>query len=158
MDDREGWKTNVSSTPSTGELVRLEIPPKPQFVSLCRLALTAICREHSFADDEIADLKLAITEACSNSIKHAYHDGGGSNGHGSPDKVYVTYQVKSDRLVVEVRDHGKGFDWQGPNEHELPEGGLGISIIQAVCDEFEVLRPSDGPGARLRLTKLRRAS
>ena len=41
-------------------------------------------------------------------------------------------------LVVEVRDHGKGFDWEGPPEQELPEGGLGISIIQAVCDEFEM--------------------
>ena len=136
------------------ERVSLEIPPKPQFVSLCRLALTAICREHRFSDDDIADLKLAITEACSNSIKHAY-DGVEEHPDGAP-KVYVTYHVHVDRLVVEVRDHGKGFDWTGPNDHELPEGGLGISIIQAVCDEFEVLRPSDGPGASLRLTKLRR--
>lgn len=150
----------MSSTTSTGELVRLEIPPKPQFVSLCRLALTAICREHRFTDDDIADLKLAITEACSNSIRHAYDADAGTNGSSTRavDKVFVTYQVKPDRLVVEVRDHGKGFDWEGPNEHELPEGGLGISIIQAVCDEFEVVRPADGPGAALRLTKLRRAS
>lgn len=165
-DNREGEKAIVMSTASTGELVRLEIPPKPQFVSLCRLALTAICREHRFTDDEIADLKLAITEACSNSIRHAYEpDGivnGSGNGNGAvgdtAEKVFVTYRVEPDRLIVEVRDHGKGFDWQGPNEHELPEGGLGISIIQAVCDEFEVLRPADGPGAALRLTKLRRVS
>ncbi len=138
-----------------GERVSLEIPPKPQFVSLCRLALTAICREHQFSDDEIADLKLAITEACSNSIKHAYEP---EQLSGSTDKVYVTYFVDGERLTVEVRDHGKGFDWQGANEDELPEGGLGISIIQSVCDEFEVLRPTDGPGASLRLVKLRRAS
>jgi serine/threonine-protein kinase RsbW len=149
----EGEYGQVSMTPApAGERVCLEIPPKPQFVSLCRLALTAICREHRFTDDEIADLKLAITEACSNSIRHAYEDADGSH------KVYVTYQVHEDRLIVEVRDHGKGFDWTGPNENELPEGGLGISIIEAVCDEFEVLRPADGPGASLRLTKLRRAS
>jgi serine/threonine-protein kinase RsbW len=141
---------------ASGERVCLESPPKPQFVSLCRLALTAICREHRFSDDDIADLKLAITEACSNSIKHAYD---GHNGHGdSSPKVYVTYVVGEDRLTVEVRDHGKGFDWEGPTDHELPEGGLGISIIQAVCDEFEVLRPADGPGASLRLTKLRRVA
>ena len=142
----------TSHVASTGERVSLEIPPKPQFVSLCRLALTAICREHRFSDDEIADLKLAITEACSNSIRHAYDDTSGA------PKVFVTYSVHEDRLVVEVRDHGKGFDWEGPTEDDMPEGGLGISIIQAVCDEFEVLRPSDGPGSALRLTKLRRAS
>ena len=150
---KEGEYRQVSATsPHSSERVCLEIPPKPQFVSLCRLALTAICREHRFTDDDIADLKLAITEACSNSIRHAYDDSETS------DKVFVTYQVHEDRLVVEVRDHGKGFDWQGPNDQELPEGGLGISIIEAVCDELEVLRPADGPGASLRLTKLRRAS
>lgn len=133
-----------------GERVSLEIPPKPQFVSLCRLALTAICREHSFSDDDISDLKLAITEACSNSIRHAY---------GDPDeeaKVYVTYEVREDRLVVEVRDHGTGFEYEGANNDELPEGGLGISIIRAVSDEFEVIVPEDGPGSSLRIVKLRR--
>lgn len=139
---------------ASGERVCLEIPPKPQFVSLCRLALTAICREHRFSDDDIADLKLAITEACSNSIKHAY-EGIDADLNGT-EKVYVTYEVAADSLTIEVRDHGKGFEWEGPNDHELPEGGLGISIIRAVCDRFEVLRPADGPGAALRLTKVRR--
>ena len=129
----------------------LEIPPKPQFVSLCRLALTAICREHRFADDDIADLKLAITEACSNSIRHAYEDPADEDG----SKVFVTYEMRDDRLVVEVRDHGRGFEYEGANTDDLPEGGLGISIIRAVCDEFEVLDSGDQPGAALRLTKLR---
>jgi serine/threonine-protein kinase RsbW len=134
--------------------VTLEIPPKPQFVSLCRRALTAICREHDFADDEIADLKLAITEACSNSIKHAY----GDREVVDSDRVWVTYTVDNEQLVVEVRDEGPGFDWSGPTEVDLPEGGLGISIIQAVCDTFEVSRPNGGSGAELRMTKLRTAS
>ena len=138
---------------AVGDRVRLEIPPKPQFVSLCRLALTAICREHQYSDDDIADLKLAITEACSNSIRHAY-DSEAVDSDSS--RVFVTYRVHADRIVVEVRDNGPGFDWTGPEHDELPEGGLGISIIQAVCDEFEVVRPADGPGAALRLTKLRR--
>lgn len=152
----EGERLTVTShVEISGERVCLEIPSKPQFVSLCRLALTAICREHQFADDEIADLKLAITEACSNSIRHAYDEDEVDDG---TPRVFVTYEMQGDRLLVEVRDHGRGFDWEGPNDNELPEGGLGISIIQAVCDEFEVIRPSDGVGSSLRLTKLRRAS
>lgn len=143
----------TSHTAATGERVSLEIPPKPQFVSLVRLALTAICREQRFSDDEIADLKLAITEACSNSIKHAYDDG---HEHHPDSKVFVTYVVQADRLEVHVRDHGKGFEYHGKNDADLPEGGLGISIIQAVCDEFEVNRPTDGPGSALRLVKVRR--
>jgi serine/threonine-protein kinase RsbW len=136
------------------ERVSLEIPPKPQFVSLCRLALTAICREHRFADDDIADLKLAITEACSNSIRHAYDDGQDEDS----SKVFVTYEMQTDRLIVEVRDRGRGFEYEGANTDDLPEGGLGISIIRAVCDDFEVLSNGDEPGAALRLTKLRTRS
>ena len=144
----------TTSEAPTSERVCLEIPPKPQFVSLCRLALTAICREHRFTDDDIADLKLAITEACSNSIRHAYEESGVD-----ASKVYVTYEMHQDRLVVEIRDHGRGFEYEGANTDELPEGGLGISIIRAVCDEFEVLAPdAEHPGAALRLTKLRGAA
>ncbi|MCW2949238.1 MAG: anti-sigma factor RsbW [Thermoleophilia bacterium] len=132
------------------EQVRLEIPPKPQFVSLCRLALTAICREHRFSDDDIADLKLAITEACSNSIRHAYVD----DEHDA-SKVYVSYEMQDDRLVVIVRDEGCGFEYEGANTDDLPEGGLGISIIRAVCDEFEVLTGAGETGAALRLVKVR---
>ncbi len=137
----------------SSERVSLEIPPKPQFVSLCRLALTAICREHRFSDDDIADLKLAITEACSNSIRHAYDESGLEE---TASKVYVSYEVDDDRLVVEVKDHGRGFEYEGANTDDLPEGGLGISIIRAVCDEFEVLSFADEqPGATLRLVKRR---
>ena len=124
-------------------------------MSLCRLALTAICREHRFTDDDIADLKLAITEACSNSIRHAYDEAGIEDA----SKVYVSYEMHADRLVVEVRDHGRGFEYEGANTEDLPEGGLGISIIRAVCDEFEVLAPDAAqPGAALRLVKLRGAA
>lgn len=144
----------VTITTEATERVQLEIPPKPQFVSLCRLALTAICREHHFDDDQIADLKLAITEACSNSIRHAYDDAQDA----ALSRVYVTYDMRPDRLVVEVRDEGRGFDYEGANTDELPEGGLGISIIRAVCDEFEVVSRRGEAGAVLRLTKLRQAA
>lgn len=145
----------TTSEAPTSERVLLEIPPKAQFVSLCRLALTAICREHRFSDDDIADLKLAITEACSNSIRHAYGDADAM----TDSRVHVSYEVRADRLVVEVRDHGSGFVYEGANTDELPEGGLGISIIRAVCDEFELLPvDADQTGSALRITKLRGAA
>lgn len=143
----------TTSEVTTADRVCLEIPPRPQFVSLCRLALTAICREHRFSDDEIADLKLAITEACSNSIRHAYDD-----NDGSESRVFVSFEVQADRLVVEVRDHGRGFSYEGANTDDLPEGGLGIAIIRAVVDEFDVLDNGDQPGAALRLVKVRQAA
>ena len=48
------------------------IPAKPEYITLCRLALTGISRLRPLGDETLADLKLALTEACSNSVRHAY--------------------------------------------------------------------------------------
>jgi serine/threonine-protein kinase RsbW len=61
-----------------GRTVLLTIPAKPEYITLSRLALSGLSRVRPFADDTLADLKLALTEACSNSVRHAYGDGHGS--------------------------------------------------------------------------------
>ena len=57
--------------------VRLTIPARPEYVTLCRLALTGLSRFRDFSHETLADLKLALTEACSNAVRHAYPNGGG---------------------------------------------------------------------------------
>ena len=94
----------------------------------------------------LADLKLALTEACSNSVRHAYDGGDGV--------VEIVYELLPDSLVVEVTDSGEGFepaeDWEAADE--LSEGGLGIAIIRALSDELEIGSPPSG-GSRLRFVK-----
>lgn len=127
--------------------VRLCIPAKPEYISLGRLALTGLSRLRSFPDDVLADLKLALTEACTNSVRHAYDGGEGT--------VEILYELHSDRLVVEVTDSGEGFDHDVPepdDPDELTEGGLGIAIIEALADELEIGTPNGG-GSRLRFVK-----
>jgi serine/threonine-protein kinase RsbW len=127
--------------------VRLCIPAKPEYISLGRLALTGLSRLRTFPDDVLADLKLALTEACTNSVRHAYDGGEGI--------VEILYELHPDRLVVEVTDCGEGFqhDGVGPDDaDDLAEGGLGIAIIQALADELEIGRPNGG-GSRLRFVK-----
>ena len=128
-----------------GQTVRLTIPAKPEYVSLCRLALSGLARVHPVAEETLADLKLAITEAASNSVRHAYADGSGV--------VEVVYRLDKERLEVEVADAGTGFEVGshdgGPEG--LAEGGLGIAIIRAIADEFELR--SDQAGSRLRFAK-----
>lgn len=127
--------------------VRLCIPAKPEYISLGRLALTGLSRLRSFPEDVLADLKLALTEACTNSVRHAYDGGEGM--------VEILYELHDDRLVVEVTDTGEGFEYDElePEEtDELSEGGLGIAIIQALADELEIGRPNGG-GSRLRFVK-----
>jgi serine/threonine-protein kinase RsbW len=146
-----GGYDTIESSP-VNELVTLEIPAKAEYVVLGRLALAGLVRERRFSADAVADLKLALTEACSNSIRHAYdHDNG---------QVHLSFEASSDRVVLIVRDQGGGFhedDVDCPEctavGVELSEGGMGISIIRAVVDEFRLDHPQAG-GTILTLTKL----
>ena len=131
-----------------GRTVRLTIPAKPEYITLSRLALAGLGRVRPFAEDTLADVKLALTEACSNSVRHAYGDNGGH--------VDITFELLDDRLIVEVADDGTGFVPLPADEStdELTEGGLGIAIIRSIADEVEIGEGQDGRGARLRFVKL----
>jgi serine/threonine-protein kinase RsbW len=140
----------ATGTPTgrSGRAVRLTIPAKAEYITLCRLALTGISRLRPLSEETLADLKLALTEACSNSVRHAYRDGDG--------RVEIVYELEPDRLAIEVTDDGAGFEAQRPlaGDEELSEGGLGIAIIRAIADELELGPKPDGPGSRLRFVKL----
>jgi serine/threonine-protein kinase RsbW len=130
-----------------GGVVALTIPARAEYVALCRLALTGIARTRAMAPELVADLKLALTEACSNSVRHAYEEG-------REGAVVIRYELTDDCLTVEVTDEGSGFDPEVIQraQEELDEGGLGIAIIRAVTDDLEIgVRPEGG--SRLRFTK-----
>jgi serine/threonine-protein kinase RsbW len=128
--------------------VRLTIPARAEYITLCRLALTGIARLRELSDELLADLKLALTEAASNSVRHAY-------GDADVGVVQISYQLFPDRLVIEVVDEGEGFDPVAAvdNAGELSEGGLGIAIIRAIADEVEIGAQPGGKGSRLRFEK-----
>ena len=128
--------------------VRLTIPARPEYITLGRLALTAIARVRPVSDETLHDLKLALTEACTNSVRHAYEDG-------RVGTVEIVYELEPDRLVVEVGDEGAGFELDEHREGgngDLEEGGLGIAIIRALADEVEI-EPREEGGSRLRFVK-----
>lgn len=141
VTEAEGWSDEA-------RLVRLTIPARAEYIALSRLALSGLARLRPFPDELLADLKLAITEATSNSVRHAYEDGDGA--------VEIVYELRADTLSVEVCDAGAGF---APHEQrvakdsdELSEGGLGIAIIRAIADELEISERRGG-GSRLRFVK-----
>jgi serine/threonine-protein kinase RsbW len=144
----------VSTSRDNGEtsdarVVRLTIPAKAEYITLCRLALTGLARVRPFPDEALADLKLALTEATSNSIRHAY--GSDEDGH-----VQIAYELGPDRISIEVVDDGEGFDpsTEGESEGDLTEGGLGIAIIRSIADEFELESSLGSRGSRLRFVKV----
>jgi serine/threonine-protein kinase RsbW len=133
------------------QAISLTIPAKAEYITLGRLALTGIARMHTqpFSQEVLGDLKLALTEACTNSVRHAYADGEGT--------VEITYELHADRLVVEVTDAGGGFEPPARDRivldgETLAEGGLGIAIIESVADELEIRERAEG-GSTLRFVK-----
>lgn len=108
--------------------VSLTIPAKGDYVVLARLALSAICRLTPLRPEDVADLKLAITEAA-----------GGVVGRDPERRVSFDYQVDGDRLVLEISGPGGDQD-----EDELE---LGRAIVEATVDEHEA------EAGRVRLVK-----
>ena len=128
-------------------IVALTVPARAEFIALGRLALTGLARTRVLSAEIVADLKLALTEACSNSVRHAYDEG-------REGVVEILYELSEDRIAIQVTDDGSGFDPKilKRAQEELDEGGLGIAIIRALTDELEIGARPEG-GSRLRFTK-----
>lgn len=136
-------------------VVRLSFPAKADYLLLARLALSGLARRVPMGEEVLADLKLAVTEACGNAVRHAYGADGG--------RVDVAFVVGPDRLEMIVEDEGSGLtlalDGDGAAKEEEEEsrrsfeGGMGMAIIRAVVDELDVREGSDGVGTVVHMTK-----
>jgi serine/threonine-protein kinase RsbW len=129
-------------------VVRLTFPAKSDYLLLARLALSGIARSHPLDPEVLADLKLAVTEACGNAVRHAYE--------GEEGPVTVRFVTAGDRLEMIVEDEGTGVDAATLQEwvaDERPEGGMGMAIIRAVVDELDVRDGAGGRGTVVHMTK-----
>jgi len=99
--------------------VQLTIPAKGDYLVLARLALSAVCRLTPLQPEDVADLKLAITEAATGLI-----------GSGESDQLSFAFQLEDDRLVLRI----DGSDAAGISAEEEE---LGRAIIEATVDEAE---------------------
>jgi serine/threonine-protein kinase RsbW len=129
-------------------VVRLTFPAKSDYLLLARLALSGIARSYPLDPEVLADLKLAVTEACGNAVRHAYE--------GEEGPVTVRFVTAGDRLEMIVEDEGTGVDTASLREwaaDERPEGGMGMAIIRAVVDELDVRDGAGGRGTVVHMTK-----
>jgi len=124
------------------QVVELQIPCRPEYVSVVRLAVAGVASRLPFGYDVIEDIKQAVAEACNNAIEH------GKPAGLSPDEatVVVRCKVTNSALQIEVIDQGPGFD------PERTEKGLGMAIMEALMDEVEYIRPPGG-GMLIRMVK-----
>jgi len=137
----------VDGSPET--VLCLEIPPRAEFVAVARLAVsTAVKSRRLLADDRVADLTLALSEACTNAIEAHY-------AKDEADRVSIRVDEDDERLVVTVQDSGSGFDLMDLPTHPAVtdpnrlnfERGLGIPIIRTLVDE--VTFTSDDGGTKV---------
>lgn len=112
--------------------IRLTLPARAENVAIVRTVLHAFCTSLELPDQLVDDIRLAVTEACTNVVRHAYQDGDG------PIEVLVRPEDGEGVRVV-VADRGRGIaprsSGGGP--------GLGLPLIAALTDAFEV---SHAPG------------
>ncbi len=136
---------------STETVLSLEIPPRAEFVAVARLVVsTAAKSRRALADERVADLTLALSEACTNAIEA--HD-----AKDEADRVTVRVDEDDERLVVTVEDRGPGFDLMelpthpavtDPNRLNF-ERGLGIPIIRNLVDEVTFTSNDGGTTVRM---------
>jgi serine/threonine-protein kinase RsbW len=132
------------------ETVTLVMPAKSEYLILARLALAGIAREVPMSESVLADLKLAVTEACGNAVRHAY-----ASDHGV---VRIGFRVDEDQIEIDVTDEGTGLGLsrpaQAPYDDLPPDSGMGLAIIEAIVDELEIQDgPSETSGTLVRMRK-----
>src|SRR5213083_1752184 len=124
--------------------ISLTVPAKAEYVIVCRLALDGLADAVALTPEILSDLKLAVTEACANSIAHAYGDEVGL--------IRVDVALEQERVLIEVADDGIGIgtheigSFDPESEPGLREGGMGLALISALVDELHVGPGSDGRG------------
>ncbi|QKY71216.1 anti-sigma B factor RsbW [Lentibacillus sp. CBA3610] len=124
------------------DFIEMKVPAKAEYVSVVRLSISGIATRLGFSYEAIEDLKVAISEAITNAVDHAYYDG-------DDGEVTIGFGVYDERLEVMVADHGGSFDLNevkggiGPYEgsesvENLREGGFGLFLIDALMDKVEI--------------------
>lgn len=121
----------------------LSFPPEPEYVGMARLFAASIARHLALEEDRVEDLKVAISEACTNSVK-AHRDANVT------DAVRVVARV-GDAVTFEVIDWGRGFELASPDRSDLItppaglyEGSFGLTLIRALFEDAEIRRNEQG--------------
>ena len=81
------------------ETIKMEITANPDYVSILRLTTSGIANKLGFSMDDIEDMKVAVSEACTNAIKHS-----------EDNKVSINFNLLENGIQIEIIDNGKGYD------------------------------------------------
>jgi serine/threonine-protein kinase RsbW len=106
----------------------LTLPARAENVAVVRHAFGGLGDALDIDDQILADVKLAVTEACTNVVVHAYPDGDGP--------MEIATAIRDDRLAIAVRDEGRGMLPRA----DSPGLGLGLPLIATLAETLELGR------------------
>ena len=97
--------------------------------------------------DDIEDSKIAVSEAVTNAVKHAYKK------NSEIGMINLCFEIFDDRIKIVISDQGESFDYEATKSHLGPyndnenidflrEGGLGLFLIESLMDEVTVYKES----------------
>lgn len=126
------------------DFIEMKFPSKADYVGVARLSISGIASRMGFSYEAIEDLKIAVSEAITNVVSHAYKGEEDANG-----EVTLGCGVYKNRLEVMVADRGGSFNLNdikddiGPYDNMEPienlrEGGFGLFLIDALMDKLEI--------------------
>jgi serine/threonine-protein kinase RsbW len=121
-------------------LVHGSYPCAPWAVGRARCVVAAAAEEEGADAGTVAAVKLAVSEACTNVLRHAYRDP-------APGGFVVACERRGDDLQVSVADAGAGLAPLAPARGL----GLGLPLIAALADAYAVTRGRGG-GTRVAMT------
>ena len=122
--------------------VRLSLPARPENVPIIRHVLAAFAETLALPDRLVEDIRLAVTEAATNVVRHAYDSGGGT--------IDVRMRPEGGAVCLVVADQGRGL---GPSP-DTSGPGLGLPLIAALADDLEIDQGAGG-GSRVAMTFVR---
>jgi serine/threonine-protein kinase RsbW len=114
--------------------ITLTIPSLSDYVGVARLTASGIANRMKFTHEDIEDIKIAVSEACTNSVQYAYGDSAG--------EITIDFTVSEDNLEIAIADQGKGFNVteEVKGKEEDPEKiglGLGIVFMKSLMDHVD---------------------
>jgi serine/threonine-protein kinase RsbW len=118
-----------------------ETPATPEAVGALRRWVERQCQAAGVAVEQCADITLAVSEALSNVVMHAYVERDG------PGPMRIRTEHDDHRLLVEVEDEGVGMR----PRTDSPGAGLGLTLIATVAAELELARGPSGDGVLVRM-------
>jgi serine/threonine-protein kinase RsbW len=121
--------------------LQLTLPARAENVAVVRHALGGLGDALGLEDDALSDVKLAVTEACTNVVLHAYPD-----EVEGPLSVSATMEPDGN-IAVAVRDHGRGMTPRA----DSPGLGLGLPLIASLTEQLEVGSGPDHTSTEVRM-------